>query len=200
VIEKIWNFEVLGLFLRIFLRLGTLLELFFKNQGSNCETMDCRLILEKTRGFFAKLLGIIDFRIIFVRKKSWTRSTDRLPHPASVHGGPALDSSTKLTGARPPAAPVHKDNDEGGRGRGESGGPISGLTEGRAVARRPGDGGEGGGGESSGAGSLGAQNWGKEERGRSDRRRRCGGTLLYGWRGSMAARQRRATSSFGGVP
>jgi hypothetical protein len=53
----------------IFLRLGTLLELFFKNQGPNCEIMDCGLILEKPRGFIVKLLGIIDFRIIFVRKK-----------------------------------------------------------------------------------------------------------------------------------
>jgi hypothetical protein len=52
-----------------FLRLGTLLELFFKNQGSNCEIMDYGLILEKSKGFFAKLLGIIDFGIIFVRKK-----------------------------------------------------------------------------------------------------------------------------------
>jgi hypothetical protein len=69
VVEKIWNFEVLGLFLWIFLRLRTLLELFFKNQGSNCEIMNYGLILEKPRGFFAKLLGIIDFRIIFVRKK-----------------------------------------------------------------------------------------------------------------------------------
>jgi hypothetical protein len=31
VVEKIWNFEVSGLFLWIFLRLRTLLELFFKN-------------------------------------------------------------------------------------------------------------------------------------------------------------------------
>jgi hypothetical protein len=30
VVEKIRNFEVLGLFLWIFLRLGTFLELFFK--------------------------------------------------------------------------------------------------------------------------------------------------------------------------
>jgi hypothetical protein len=69
VVEKIWNFEVSGLILWIFLRLGTLLELLFKNQGSNCEIMDYMLILEKPRGFLAKLPGIINFRIIFVRKK-----------------------------------------------------------------------------------------------------------------------------------
>jgi hypothetical protein len=32
-VEKIWNFEVSGLFLWIFLRLGTFLELFFKFVG-----------------------------------------------------------------------------------------------------------------------------------------------------------------------
>jgi hypothetical protein len=31
--------------------------------------MDCELILEKPRGFFAKLPEIIDFGIIFVKKK-----------------------------------------------------------------------------------------------------------------------------------
>jgi hypothetical protein len=62
-----------------FLRLGTLVELFFKSQGSNCEIMYCGLILEKPRGFFVKLPGTIDFGIIFVRKKPWTQSTGRGP-------------------------------------------------------------------------------------------------------------------------
>jgi hypothetical protein len=84
VVEKIWNFEILGLFLWIFLRIGTLLKLFFKNQGSNCEIMDCGLILEKPRGFFAKLSGIIDFGLIFVRKKDVD----------SVHW--AMDGATEL--------------------------------------------------------------------------------------------------------
>jgi hypothetical protein len=88
VVEKIWNLKVSGLFLWIFLRLATLLGLISKNQGSNYEIMDCGLILEKPRCFFAKLLGIIDFRIIFVRKKPWTRSTGRGPRPTMVHGGP----------------------------------------------------------------------------------------------------------------
>jgi hypothetical protein len=33
VVEKIWNFDVSGLFLWIFLRLGTLVELLFKTKG-----------------------------------------------------------------------------------------------------------------------------------------------------------------------
>jgi hypothetical protein len=125
VVEKIWNFEVSGLFLWIFLWLGTLLELFFKNEGSNYEIMYCWLILQKHKGFFAKLQGIIDFRIIFVRKQSCTRSTGRGPHPASVHGRPAMDGGTELTGARPLATLVCKGAGQGaGEGEGSAGDPF----------------------------------------------------------------------------
>jgi hypothetical protein len=47
------------------------------------------LIFEKHRGFFAKLPRIIDFRIIFVRKKTWTRST-------VVRGGAAESVAARL--------------------------------------------------------------------------------------------------------
>jgi hypothetical protein len=40
-----------------FLGLGALLELFFKNQGSNYEIMDCGLILEKPGGLGRKTTG-----------------------------------------------------------------------------------------------------------------------------------------------
>jgi hypothetical protein len=58
VLEKVWNFDVSGLFLWIFLRLVTLLELFFKNQGSNYEIMNCGLILEKPRASLQNYWGL----------------------------------------------------------------------------------------------------------------------------------------------
>jgi hypothetical protein len=48
--------------------------IIFQKSRSNCEIRDCWLILEKPRGFFAKLLEIVDSGIIFARKKSWTTS------------------------------------------------------------------------------------------------------------------------------
>jgi hypothetical protein len=54
VVEKIWYFEVSGLFLWIFLRPRTFLKLFFKFQGPFCEITDYGLIIEKHKGFFVK--------------------------------------------------------------------------------------------------------------------------------------------------
>jgi hypothetical protein len=75
--------------------------IIFQKPGVSVQNLDRGLILEKPRGFFAKMLGIIDFGIIFVRKKSWTRSTGRAPHPASVHGGPRTRPRWWLAGAQP---------------------------------------------------------------------------------------------------
>jgi hypothetical protein len=81
--------------------------IIFQKPGVSVQNLDRGLILEKPRGFFAKLLGIIDFGIIFVRKKSWTRSTGRAPHPASVQ----VDRGQGLGGGSPElslaAAPGH---------------------------------------------------------------------------------------------
>jgi hypothetical protein len=63
VVEKMWNFKVSGLFLWIFQRLGTLTELFLKNQGSNYEIMDCGLILEKPGAPLQNYRGLLILEI-----------------------------------------------------------------------------------------------------------------------------------------
>jgi hypothetical protein len=44
--------------------LGVYLELFSKIQGDYWRFVDCRLILNKYRGLFAKWWGFLDFRFI----------------------------------------------------------------------------------------------------------------------------------------
>jgi hypothetical protein len=48
----------------IFLRLGTPMKLFSKFQGPFVKTMDYGLITKKLRGFFAKMPGNIEFRLL----------------------------------------------------------------------------------------------------------------------------------------
>jgi hypothetical protein len=155
----------------------TLLELFFKNQGSNCEIMDCGLILEKHRGIFAKMLRIIDFRIIFKEK-----AVDSVHRLRTTFGlGPRWIGHGQRHRAHRRAAGTALWLTDAGGSQKIGGGydkPAWDLTREQKAARRLGDGCEAEGGESSGAQSLGARNWGKEERGRSGGRRGCQGAFL----------------------
>jgi hypothetical protein len=74
--------------------------------------------VEKGRGLFVKLEFPWINRIIFVLNNRWTRSIACGPCPAVVHGGPAVDSGTELTGAWPLTAPVSNGADHGA-GEGE---------------------------------------------------------------------------------
>jgi hypothetical protein len=78
VVEKIWNFEFQAIFVD-FSETKHLSGIIFQISGPNCEISDCGLIFEKPRGFVTKLPGIIIFGIIFLRKKTCTRSTGRGP-------------------------------------------------------------------------------------------------------------------------
>jgi hypothetical protein len=154
----------LGLFSRIFLRLGTLLELFFKFQGPNYKIGDCGLILEKMRGLSAKCRKMEFPGIILLKKNLWTKSTspwtmpawstmDRRPWPAS--------------GARRSSASGHS-GAQGPRGRGGGWGvgvrePVKGLIGGRVAARWPGD--EGKRGRRSVLGEVGVANSGASKGG-----------------------------------
>jgi hypothetical protein len=93
------------------------------------QNLDRGLILGKLRGFFAKLPGIIDFGIIFVRKKSWTRSTGRGPRPALVHGGSRTGPRWRLVGARPSGR-------DGGHAKGVRRRDRESLTGARTTVRR----------------------------------------------------------------
>jgi hypothetical protein len=135
------------LFLWTFLRLRTFLESPFKFPGPNHEIRDRGLIFEKPRGFFAKLLGIIDFGIIFLKKTCGPSTrvcgSHRPGLPWTVRGGAAracwsLASGRSDAQGRQPRG--------GGRGDGV-GEPVKGLTGGRPTARGPGDEGNSGSGQ-----------------------------------------------------
>jgi hypothetical protein len=84
-----------------------------------------RVDFEQSQGVLCKMTGFLDFPLYFPTEKPWTRSTSRGPRPAPVHGGLAMDGSTELARAWPPAAPVLKDVNQGvGEGEWDVGNPI----------------------------------------------------------------------------
>jgi hypothetical protein len=81
--------------------------------------------VEKGRGLFVKLEFPWINRIIFVLNNRWTRSIACGPCPAVVHGGPAVDSGTELTGAWPLTALVSNGANHGaGEGEWNAGNPM----------------------------------------------------------------------------
>jgi hypothetical protein len=61
----------------------------FQIPGPNCEIKDCGLIFEKPRGFFAKLLGIIDFEL-FSRRKPMDQVHESVDRAGPVYHGPSV--------------------------------------------------------------------------------------------------------------
>jgi hypothetical protein len=79
--------------------------IIFKFLGSYSKMVDCGLILDKYRWFFANVAGIIGFGNIFELKNLRTRSTNHgPPNPRSTMDQPPL-LAVELTRARPTAAP-----------------------------------------------------------------------------------------------
>jgi hypothetical protein len=99
--------------------------IIFEIRGASCECVDCGLIMEKGRWLFVKLEFPWINQIIFVLNNQWTQSMACGPCLAMVHGGPAVDGGTELTGAWPPAAPMYKGVAQGaGEGEWNAGNPM----------------------------------------------------------------------------
>jgi hypothetical protein len=102
----------------------------------NCKFLDCRLILEKSRGINAKCQKLEFLGIIFLKETCG-------PRAAPVRGGPRSLSRRRLAEERPERRPRARNLtavEEKWRG---GGGEPHRLQEGAAEGRtRPGDGGE----------------------------------------------------------
>jgi hypothetical protein len=145
------------------LGLGTSLELFFKNQGSNYETSGPRVDYPAVQGPFCKISELNQNNELFFNRKPrglGTRAVDhgRVARSTIDRWRRVHEDVREWRHARKSRASycyeVQKLTGGGKKGRGEHGDPISGLTEAQAVVWWPGGGDEAAVKEELGGGSA----------------------------------------------
>jgi hypothetical protein len=121
--------------------------IFRKTEGPKCEICISgpQVDFKETQGLLCKMAGNFGWGFIFQRIKPWTgskhpctgraRSVHRGPTAVRTEGGPGRGGA--LTGAQPPAAPVHQSSPAGAQQREER----MGSSARASPSRRPGEGG-----------------------------------------------------------